>query len=162
MSALGNRAANEQALKAALARVAAIDLGRIEARVQRKLGWTPHRTVCAVEQYRQYLALLVLDLTQRLAPPSRDADEVWHAHILDTRAYHADCEALFGAYLHHVPSDGTPKEKVQMAVCKERAELVFETHFGARAPAGQAADSFSCFGVAADRPRETDTGAAAE
>ncbi len=149
MNAIIDRAANEEKLNAARARVAAIDLGRIRAKVQGQRGWTEERTNQAVELYRRYLALLVLDPGQRLAPPSEDADEVWHAHILDTRAYHRDCESLFGVYLHHVPSYGTPEEKVQMAACRERTELVFQTYFGT--PAEKAAGCIPCFGRPEDR-----------
>ena len=38
--------------------------------------------------------------------PNGDIDEIWHMHILDTRAYMADCNALFGEYLHHYPYFG--------------------------------------------------------
>jgi hypothetical protein len=137
MNAIIDRTANEEKLNAALARVAAIDLDRIRNKVQNKRGWTEERAARAVELYRRYLALLVLDRNQKLAPPSPDADEIWHGHILDTRAYHRDCESLFGTYLHHVPSYGTAAEKVQMAACRERTELVFQTHFGT--PAEKAA-----------------------
>jgi hypothetical protein len=30
-------------------------------------------------------------------------DEFWHMHILDTKAYRKDCEAIFGHYLDHYP-----------------------------------------------------------
>lgn len=30
----------------------------------------------------------------------------WHYHILDTRAYHKDCDTVFGHYLHHFPYFG--------------------------------------------------------
>lgn len=33
-------------------------------------------------------------------------DEFWHQHILDTHAYHEDCEVIFGNYLHHFPYFG--------------------------------------------------------
>jgi hypothetical protein len=33
-------------------------------------------------------------------------DEFWHQHILDTRAYRADCEAIFGRFLEHFPYFG--------------------------------------------------------
>ena len=36
--------------------------------------------------------------------PSKAADALWHAFILDTRAYHAFCRRAFGAYFHHVPA----------------------------------------------------------
>jgi hypothetical protein len=30
-------------------------------------------------------------------------DEMWHRHILDTAAYRADCDSLFGRFLDHFP-----------------------------------------------------------
>lgn len=36
--------------------------------------------------------------------PSKAVDALWHAFILDTRAYHAFCRQAFGRYFHHVPS----------------------------------------------------------
>ena len=56
-------------------------------------------------EYRRFLAL-------HLAYPGADivpcklVDEIWHQHILDTRAYARDCDALFGEFLHHFPYFG--------------------------------------------------------
>lgn len=56
-------------------------------------------------EYRKFLAL-------HLAHPGADivpcklVDEIWHQHILDTRAYADDCQALFGEFLHHYPYFG--------------------------------------------------------
>jgi len=36
--------------------------------------------------------------------PSRIVDDLWHAFILDTRAYEAFCRQAFGGLLHHVPA----------------------------------------------------------
>ncbi|EAY29877.1 glycine-rich domain-containing protein [Microscilla marina] len=33
-------------------------------------------------------------------------DQMWHYHILDTLAYHQDCEKVFGGYMHHYPYFG--------------------------------------------------------
>jgi hypothetical protein len=33
-------------------------------------------------------------------------DAVWHQHILDTRDYHVDSQAVFGEYFHHYPYFG--------------------------------------------------------
>ncbi len=35
----------------------------------------------------------------------------WHAHILDTMAYHKDCQYLFGRYIHHYPYFGVRSEE---------------------------------------------------
>lgn len=37
--------------------------------------------------------------------PSRVADDLWHAFILDTRAYAAFCRQAFGTMLHHSPAE---------------------------------------------------------
>ena len=38
-------------------------------------------------------------------------DNMWHFHILDTRAYVKDCDAVFGHYLHHYPYFGMRGEQ---------------------------------------------------
>lgn len=35
--------------------------------------------------------------------PTQVVDIFWHTHILFTRKYFSDCEAVFGRYLHHEP-----------------------------------------------------------
>lgn len=56
-------------------------------------------------EYRKFLAL-------RIAYPEADivpcklVDEMWHRHILDTRAYAEDCERIFGGFMHHFPYFG--------------------------------------------------------
>lgn len=37
--------------------------------------------------------------------PSKAVDALWHAFILDTRAYGAFCQAAFGTWFHHIPED---------------------------------------------------------
>lgn len=56
--------------------------------------------------YRRYLALRLLHPDREIVPTggrSREVDKIWHMHILDTRRYHTDCQAIFGEYLHHAP-----------------------------------------------------------
>jgi hypothetical protein len=56
----------------------------------------------AEEEYMRFLTLRMIHPQAELAP-SKLIDIVWHAHILNTEAYHQDCDRLFGKYLHHVP-----------------------------------------------------------
>jgi len=121
---------NEQALAEALELVNTLDLERITQKVRHKLGWDAERANQAEQQYRHYLALLLVYPDKQIAPPSNDADEIWHGHILDTLAYHIDCQVLFGSYLHHYPSYGTPQEKLTMAHAREMTEALYEQHFG--------------------------------
>lgn len=125
---------SKQALVDALDRVMAIDLERIRYKTQQKLGWSTLRAIKAELEYRRYLTLLVLYPNQEIAPPSNDADEIWHTHILDTMAYEIDCERLLGGFLHHVPSYVTPAEKVKTAAARKQSGALFERYFGENEP----------------------------
>jgi len=82
-----------------------LDLSCVAKRLQAKHGWPRYRAERAVEDYKAYLARAGRTATNNTAP-SRDVDEAWHLHILDTVKYHNDCILLFGEYLHHVPRNG--------------------------------------------------------
>ncbi|KAK42782.1 hypothetical protein BG58_38035 [Caballeronia jiangsuensis] len=74
----------------------------IETKVE---TWTSVRAHKAVQNYKRYMAVTkALGGTQLV--PNGDIDEIWHMHILDTRAYMRDSEQLFGKYLHHYPYFG--------------------------------------------------------
>jgi hypothetical protein len=86
----------------ALARVASVDLFRLRPGLMQKLGWSGALCGTVEDRYRKFLALMLLYPKGPLVPTGF-IDEFWHAHILDTRAYHADCDRLFGHYIHHRP-----------------------------------------------------------
>lgn len=52
-----------------------------------------------------FVARLDVGPGRPLAMPSQAADALWHAFILDTRAYREFCERAFGGFLHHIPED---------------------------------------------------------
>ncbi len=56
----------------------------------------------AVMKYRRFLKLIAMYPDQAIVP-SKEIDEVWHTHILDTLKYPEDCERAFGFFLHHFP-----------------------------------------------------------
>jgi hypothetical protein len=59
----------------------------------------------AVRSYQRFLVLHLLHPDQRICPVAPiDSDGLWHAHILDTRAYGDDCQRIFGRFLHHDPN----------------------------------------------------------
>ncbi len=92
-------------------------LSRVEARldltnVKRKLAnpeqglaVSPERLEVMEAEYRKYLALHLAYPDLDVVPCS-DVDVIWHQHILDTAAYRADCEAIFGYFLDHYPYFG--------------------------------------------------------
>lgn len=85
--------------------VATLDLSTVRTRLMHPragLGWSAARTSAAESAYREFLLLAKLSPRER-AVPSADVDYFWHFHILDTQRYAADCETLFGYFLHHEP-----------------------------------------------------------
>lgn len=78
----------------------------IQKLLEMKKGeWSPVRAQEAVNNYKRYMAVTKALGGVQLVP-NGDIDEIWHMHILDTRAYMKDCEELFGEYLHHFPYFG--------------------------------------------------------
>jgi hypothetical protein len=69
------------------------------------LGWSMERADYAEQQYKRWL-FLRRKYEARSLPPSAEIDDLWHAHILDTQAYHRDCSYVFGEYFHHFPYFG--------------------------------------------------------
>lgn len=77
-----------------------LNLTSVIARLQRETSLSAEVLTQAETQYRQFLQLCRDDTG---TVPTELADKVWHTHILDTRKYAADCEALFGQFMHHTP-----------------------------------------------------------
>lgn len=95
--------------------VRTLDLERITSKLSKQPGWDLTRAREAELAYRRFLQLRVLYPTTSLVP-TLDIDEVWHAHILDTRAYAEDCERLFGGFMHHAPAwDGENRVELEIA-----------------------------------------------
>ena len=93
--------------------------------------WDLCRAENAVLNYRRYLAVTkALGGTQLV--PNGDIDEIWHMHILDTRAYMRDCNELFGEYLHHFPYFGMLGEdnKRQWLEVQIESETLWQELFG--------------------------------
>jgi hypothetical protein len=85
-----------------------IDLAPILFKIQcegESLNGEPIDLVAAEQSYRRFLTLRKM-YPERTLVPSALIDLVWHYHILDTRKYMADCQRVFGAYLHHDPYFG--------------------------------------------------------
>lgn len=74
-------------------------------------------------EYRRFLALH-LAYPEADIVPCKLVDDFWHSHILDTRAYHVDCEAIFGGYLHHSPYFGLRGDDDAQALHDAYAETI--------------------------------------
>lgn len=82
------------------------DTSRIQALVLgRKPEWNLERFSLALTEYLRFLTLCKAHPEAKVMAPA-DVDELWHAHMLDSAHYTADCQRIFGGYLHHDPCIG--------------------------------------------------------
>ena len=91
---------------AARAHIEALDLDYIVASMCAESyplpRWTlPDATHCC-RLYKNFLILIKKHHPEFLVP-TREIDEFWHNHILYTKNYCRDSQAIFGHYLHHQP-----------------------------------------------------------
>ena len=80
-----------------------LDLIRCKMNDTPELGLEGEEVEIAVEEYRRFLVLKMENPSVKMVPTGL-MDKAWHTHILDTRRYAVDCEAMFGRFLHHHPS----------------------------------------------------------
>lgn len=59
----------------------------------------------AEKEYRRFLILVGMFRHLPIVP-TKLVDEFWHQHILDTKAYREDCQAVFGTFIDHYPYFG--------------------------------------------------------
>ena len=76
-------------------------------------GWSEARAAAALRDYHHFLLLHFLFPEDTFAL-SRDADTVWHLHILDTQRYGRDCAMLFNHFLHHIPRIGCQGDRERL------------------------------------------------
>jgi hypothetical protein len=116
-----------------------LDLGNVRMKLgdpEEGPGYADDRLDLMETEYRKFLALHLAFPTAEIVP-SKLVDEMWHQHILDTHAYHADCDLIFGAYLHHFPYFGMRGEADARALGDAFAETIerYRNAFG-EPPAG--------------------------
>jgi len=96
-------------------------------------GWTREYADSIELAYKNYLIMLVKypdDAEDILL--SKDVDEFWHTHILQTIKYTEDCQNMFGNFLHHAPHIGerTPADLDKRGVLAEKTRRLYEQEFG--------------------------------
>lgn len=109
-------------------------------------GYGPAHLDVMEREYRKFLALRIAYPDLEVVP-CKLADEMWHQHILDTAAYRADCETLFGELLDHYPYFGMNGPDDAAALRDAYAETVrmYVDAFGAPpADTWVAADAARC------------------
>lgn len=98
---------SHDAVTAALKAVSQIDLSPINEKLQydNPVLWSSETISQTEIDYRRFLALNLLYPSTTLVV-NKILDDYWHQHILDTHKYAADCDKLFGFFLHHYPYFG--------------------------------------------------------
>jgi hypothetical protein len=114
--------------------IAALDLNPIKVKLMHKEsgeGWSLAYAEAVEFEYRRFL-YLVKKFPNEQAAPLFDVDVFWHYHILDTMKYAADCEAVFGYFLHHFPYVGLRGDEDLEAHHRvgERMRELYEHTFG--------------------------------
>jgi hypothetical protein len=104
MAAPSRRKRTPQAVRKA---IDSLDLEKIDAKAMKLYRWRRPRARAADVWYRNFLWLCYKHGSP-LAAIGRDADDLWHLHILDTPKYTNDCQRIFGSYLSHRPIYGRP------------------------------------------------------
>lgn len=114
--------------------IAALDLDPIKVKLMHQEsgeGWSLAYADSVEFEYRRFL-YLVKKFPNEQAAPLFDVDVFWHYHILDTMKYAADCETVFGYFLHHFPYVGLRGEADLAAHHRvgERMRELYEQTYG--------------------------------
>lgn len=92
--------------------IAEIDLEMVKMKLQdvdEGLGWSSDQCESAEIEYKRYWNLC--SKYGKGIVPNKIMDQMWHYHILDTKAYHQDSNKIFGGYMHHYPYFGMRGEE---------------------------------------------------
>ena len=103
-------------------------------------GWSLEKANAVEFEYRRFL-ILMKQFPQEETAPLMDVDTFWHYHILDTMKYAADCDRVFGYFLHHYPYVGMRGEEDEQFRLDsgDRMRELYESTFGDAYPGALAA-----------------------
>ncbi|WP_091963003.1 glycine-rich domain-containing protein [Marinospirillum celere] len=135
-------------------KIAELDLRRLQHKYTEssEAELTPDEWAFAEKEYRKFLALKLAYPAASLVP-SKMVDYVWHAHLLDTRAYREDCRKIFGRFIDHYPYFGIYGEDDQqlLQATFEKTKQLYQRHFGPY-PGGSNPEAARCEGHACHVP----------
>jgi hypothetical protein len=132
--------------------IAELDLDPIKVKLMHKEsgeGWSLEKANAVEFEYRRFLQLMKMYPAEQTAPLF-DVDTFWHYHILDTMKYAADCEQVFGYFLHHFPYIGLRGEDDEAAhhEAGSRMQELYEATFGEAYIRGHGRDTTAWSGAA--------------
>lgn len=116
--------------------IASIDLEMVKMKMaepKEGIGWSREQLEEAELEYKRYLVLCRrYPHPHHSIVPNKVMDTMWHYHILDTRAYCADCNRVFGHYFHHFPYFGLrgDEDAQNLKNAFEKTKTFYEITFG--------------------------------
>lgn len=128
---------DQQALLARIERVE-LDFGAgaqaFVARLARENGWSQRYAHRAIDEYRRFAFLCVV--AGHECTPSDQVDQVWHLHLLHTRAYWEHfCKQVLRQPLHHGPTQSTELDHARFRAQYAQTLASYRTWFGSEPPA---------------------------
>lgn len=123
-----------------------LDLSKVKEKLRSKKGfwWRLKNNVDKLEaEYRQFLYLAAINLTEVVVPWTQNLDDFWHEHILDTAKYAKDCETIFGKMFHHNPH--LPVGTTEQVNAFNKTKEMYKESFGEKAKAKS--DDPGCSGM---------------
>lgn len=90
-------------------------------------GWSRAKVEAMDTEYRRFLHLMHT-FPNESASPTKAVDTFWHYHILDTQKYAADCDEVFGCFMHHNPY-GDEASATTRAPGNDRMQELYEATF---------------------------------
>jgi len=114
--------------------IANLDLEMVKMKLmdtEEGLGWTAEQCNLAEIEYKRFLQLNK-KFPENSIVPHKTMDLMWHQHILDTRAYHNDCDIVFGKYFHHFPYFGlrSEEDKQDLTNSFDETQILYVNEFG--------------------------------
>jgi len=103
-------------------------------KLSRKLGWHRSFALRAIAEYKRFVYLGVV--SNFGVTPSKVIDQVWHEHLLFSRAYRDFCAEVLRCEFDHNPELVPVDEETGVFEAQYRATLdAYEKEFGAMPPA---------------------------
>ena len=102
-------------------------------RLRREHDWSVAYTARVLDEYRRFLLLVTTH--DDLMVPSDAVDQVWHQHMLDTRAYWDElCGRVVGRAIHHTPARGGAADRARHVFAYESTLRRYRDAFGVAPP----------------------------
>ena len=115
-----------------VASILAMDFALIKRKLMDPIegkGWTAAKANEVEAEYKRFLILNMKHPKDRVVP-SDDVDDFWHQHILDTRRYPEDCQAIFGYFFHHYPYFGMLGDQAELVAAAQLSAALYQREFG--------------------------------